>query len=57
MPHMDPITLTFYAIVCGCLSAAAPTVPRLPTRLAIGAAVGLIAASVLPLLKGMMGVY
>lgn len=52
---MDPITLGFYAIVCGCLSVVAPRFPRLPIRLGIGAAVGLVAASVLPVLKGMMG--
>lgn len=54
---MDPITLGFYAIVCGCLSAAAPRFPRLPIRLAIGAIVGLVAASALPWLKGMLHLY
>jgi hypothetical protein len=54
---MDPITLGFYALVCGCLSAFAPRVPRLPVRLAVGAAVGLAAASVLPMLKGMLHIY
>ncbi len=51
---MDPITLAFYAIVCGCLSAVSPAVPRLPTRLAIGAIVGLGAAIALPWVKGML---
>lgn len=51
---MDPITLGFYAIVCGCLSAVAPSFPRLPVRLGMGAAVGLVAASVLPWIKDMM---
>ncbi len=54
---MDPITLGFYAIVCGGLSAVAPRVPRLPLRLAIGAVVGLAAASLLPFLKGAMNIY
>lgn len=49
---MDPITLTFYAVVCGTLSAVAPRMPRLPVRLAIGAVVGLVAASLLPWIKG-----
>ena len=51
---MDPITLGFYAVVCGLLSAAAPRVPKLPIRLALGAAVGLIAATVLPWLKNLV---
>ncbi len=54
---MDPITLAFYAVVCGCLSAVAPRMPRLPIRLGIGAVVGIIAAAVLPSLKGMIGFY
>jgi len=54
---MDPITLGFYAIVCGCLSAFAPKVPRLPVRITIGAVVGLIAASALPWLKGALDFY
>lgn len=57
LADMDPITLTFYALVCGCLSAVAPNFPRLPIRLGIGAAVGLVAASVLPMIKGMLVVY
>jgi uncharacterized protein YjeT (DUF2065 family) len=51
---MDPITLAFYAIVCGLLSAVAPRVPRLPLRLAIGAVVGIVAASLLPVIKGLL---
>ena len=54
---MDPIALAFYAVVCGVLSAVAPTVPRLPVRLAIGAVVGMVAASLLPALKGMLVLY
>jgi len=52
---MDPITLAFYAIVCGLLGALAPSIPRLPLRLAIGAAVGIAAAALLPILRGSMG--
>jgi len=54
---MDPITLGFYAVVCGALSAVAPNFPRLPIRLGIGAVVGLIAASALPMVKGMLPMY
>ncbi|SNR32831.1 hypothetical protein [Puniceibacterium sediminis] len=53
---MDPITLTFYATVCACLSAVAPRVPRLPVRLAIGALVGLVAATLLPFLRAAAGI-
>ena len=52
---MDPITLGFYAIVCGGLSAVAPRFPRLAIRLGIGAVVGLVAASALPVLRGTLG--
>ena len=52
---MDPITLGFYAAVCGILSMVAPSLGgRLP-RLLIGAIVGIIAASVLPMIRGVFG--
>ena len=54
---MDPITLGFYAAVCGTLSVVAPRFPRLPIRLAIGVCVGLVAATLLPMLKGMLDIY
>lgn len=54
---MDPITLAFYAIVCGCLSAASPRIPRLPVRLGIGAVVGIVAATLLPWIKGALPGY
>jgi hypothetical protein len=54
---MDLITLSFYAVVCGCLSVAAPKLPGFPVRLGVGAAVGLLAASLLPFIKDMMHGY
>ena len=54
---MDPITLTFYAVVCGCLSVVAPRFPGFPIRLGVGAAVGILAASILPLIKNMLHAY
>jgi len=54
---MDPITLVFYAVVCGCLSAAAPRFPGLTIRLGVGAGVGILAASVLPLIKDTLPGY
>lgn len=54
---MDPITIVFYAVVCGCLSVVAPRFPGFSVRLGVGAGVGIIAASVLPLIKDMMAGY
>lgn len=51
---MDPIAIAFYAIICGCLSAFAPSVPRLSVRVGIGAGVGIVAAAVLPLIKDLL---
>ncbi|MCC1494116.1 hypothetical protein [Cognatishimia sp. F0-27] len=45
---MDPITLSFYAVVCGCLSVAAPRLGGFVPRLIVGAVVGLVAATLLP---------
>ncbi len=52
---MDPISLAFYAIVCSCLSGFAPRLGGLAPRLATGAVVGLVAATVLPWVKATMG--
>ena len=52
---MDPISLTFYAAVCGLLSLFAPSLGGRIPRLAIGAVVGVIAATVLPLLRAALG--
>ena len=52
---MDPISLGFYAAVCGTLGAAAPWLGSIWVRIGIGAAVGLVAATVLPLLREAMG--
>jgi hypothetical protein len=45
---MDVTALIFYAIVCGLLSLAAPTVGTPVMRVAIGAIVGIAAAIILP---------
>ncbi len=52
---MDPVSLIFYAIVCGLLGLASPNLGGTATRLGVGAGVGVLAAATLPLLKGMMG--
>ncbi|MHA3979630.1 hypothetical protein ACW9UR_18300 [Halovulum sp. GXIMD14794] len=51
--EMDLIALIYYAIVCGALGCYAPQIGGFFTRLAVGAAVGVIAALVLPLLRAL----
>ena len=52
---MEPISLAFYAIVCGLLSVFAPNLGGVVPRMAVGAVVGIIAAASLPFVRGMMG--
>jgi hypothetical protein len=52
---MDPITITFYALVCGALSAYAPPGLARILRFLLGVAVGVLAAIILPLIKSNMG--
>ncbi|SEW40790.1 hypothetical protein SAMN04488515_2743 [Cognatiyoonia koreensis] len=52
---MDVIALAFYACVCGLLSAFAPQLSTFYVRLGVGAVVGIVAATVLPLIKVAMG--
>lgn len=52
---MDPVSLVFYAVVCGLLSLFAPNLGGRVPRLAVGAVVGVLAATTLPFLNGMMG--
>ena len=51
---MDPVTLTFYGLVCGLLAAFVPRASRV-FRFAVGVGVGLVAASFLPPLRGVLG--
>ena len=51
---MDPISLVFYAIVCGLLSVFAPNLGGFLPRLAVGAVVGIGAAATLPVITNMM---
>lgn len=53
---MDPITLSFYGVICGLLGLAGPSLGRPALRLFIGAAVGILAAGVLPYLRASLGV-
>ena len=51
---MDVTALSFYAVICGVLSIAAPSLGRPAIRFALGAVVGIIAAAALPVLKGLI---
>ena len=52
---MDPFALAFYAIVCGLLSFLAPNLGSAGIRLAVGAVVGILAAALLPIVRGAIG--
>ena len=52
---MDLISLGFYAMICGILSAAGPAMGGFIRRFGIGVMVGAVAAWVLPLLKTLIG--
>lgn len=52
---MDPVSLGFYATVCGLLGLAGPRLGTAPFRLAIGALVGVVAVAVLPQIKTLLG--
>ncbi len=56
MGALDPTALAFYAIICGLLSALAPSLGRPLRRLTIGAVVGILAAALLPTLKVVLGI-
>lgn len=52
---MDVTTLSFYAIVCGLLSLASPSLGTPFLRIMIGAGVGIAAAALLPSIKTALG--
>ncbi len=54
---MEPISLAFYAVVCGILSFFAPNLGGAVPRMAVGAVVGILAATTLPFIRGMMVGY
>ncbi len=51
---MEWTALTFYAVVCGALSTVSPALTSPLVRLVSGAAVGVVAATVLPVLQGII---
>ncbi|MCS6626162.1 hypothetical protein N0B44_24900 [Roseibacterium beibuensis] len=52
---MDVTALVFYAAICGLLSLASPRLGRPFIRLAVGAVVGIAAATLLPILRTAFG--
>lgn len=52
---MDIITVSYYAIVCGVLGMAGPKLGGTVVRLIIGAVVGVIAATLLPAVRLIVG--
>ncbi len=52
---IDPTAIVWYAAICGALSAMAPSFGGRGVRIAIGALVGIVAATVLPAIRAMTG--
>lgn len=52
---MDPVTILYYAAVCGGLAAFAGRAGGFLQRLGLGVVVGLAAASALPILRTIAG--
>jgi len=52
---MDPVSLVYYAIICGVLCWAGPRIGGPVPRVLAGVVMGVLAAGVLPALKGMLG--
>jgi len=48
---MDPVSIIFYAVICGALGLAGPRLGSAPVRSGIGTAVGIIAAIALPVIR------
>lgn len=53
---MDPVTMVFYGVICGVLALVSISFRNRWARLLLGAVVGVIAAAILPLLRGMVGI-
>lgn len=53
---MDVTAMAFYALVCGGLGAVSPRFPSLWHRVTVAALVGIVAAALLPLLRGALGI-
>ncbi len=49
------MALVFYGVVCGVLGWAGPRLGAPPVRFGIGVVVGIVAATLVPVLRGMLG--
>ena len=52
---MDPVSVAFYAIVCGLLAGLLPARLGRAAKIATGLAVGILSATALPLLRTLVG--
>lgn len=52
---MDTVALVYYAVVCGLLAMAGPSIRGAAARFAAGVFVGLVAAWALPTVRGALG--
>jgi hypothetical protein len=52
---MDPVNLTYYAVVCGGLAAYAPHVRNVAVRTVVGLCLGGVSATMLPLVHFFLG--
>ena len=52
---MDPVNLTYYAVVCGGLAAYAPNVRNVAIRTVVGLSLGGFAAMMLPVVHFLLG--
>ena len=51
----DGVTIAYYAAICGALAALAPRLRSMVRRVILGAAVGVIAASLAPNMRSALG--
>ena len=51
----DSVTIAYYAAICGALAALAPRLRSVLQRVILGAAVGVIAASLSPTMRSALG--
>jgi len=52
---IDATAIAWYAVICGMLSAFAPSFGGRAVRIVIGGVVGIVAATVLPMVRNLMG--
>ena len=52
---IDMTAIAWYAAICGALAALAPTLGGASRRIIVGAIIGILAATVLPWFRSMMG--